>query len=87
MASPTMINSNQRGDAAPRQNGAAEPLSRDVVNAELKMAGKRGPETAPLRANASTKSNVVLVRRIKRKNVSPMEQFTGWLVNNQTGML
>ena len=30
-------------------------------------------------------SNVVLVRRLKRKQPTPMKQFTRWLVENQTG--
>ncbi|EPE08032.1 longevity-assurance protein [Ophiostoma piceae UAMH 11346] len=31
-------------------------------------------------------SNVVLVRRLKRKQTTPMKQFTRWLVENQTGL-
>jgi very-long-chain ceramide synthase len=30
-------------------------------------------------------SNVVLVRRVKRKNEGPLKQLTRWFVNNQIG--
>lgn len=87
MASSSKANSKQTGDAAARQPSVeAESLSRNIVEAELQKADKRAPETSTLHAQPPSK-NVVLVRRVKRKNLSPMEQFTGWLVKNQTGTL
>ena len=49
----------------------------------MKREGSDRNMNGPLYRQAS--SNVVLVRRIKRKGESPLRQFTRWFVDNQTG--
>lgn len=46
---------------------------------------KREPSNKNMNGPLYMQGNAVLVRRIKRKNESPMKQFTRWFVNNQTG--
>jgi acyl-CoA-dependent ceramide synthase len=51
--------------------------------AKPRRSGKPQHMNGPLYKQAN--SNVVLVRRVKRKNEGPMKQLTRWFVNNQIG--
>jgi len=59
-------------------NGSARPAAR-----ASRRSGKPQHMNGPLYKQAN--SNVVLVRRLKRKNEGPMKQLTRWFVNNQIG--
>ena len=59
-------------------NGTAKPSGRAP-----RRSGKPQHMNGPLYKQAN--SNVVLVRRVKRKNEGPMKQLTRWFVNNQIG--
>ena len=66
--------------ASSHENGAAKPAARAP-----RRTGKPQHMNGPLYKQAN--SNVVLVRRVKRKNEGPMKQLTRWFVNNQIGTL
>ena len=59
-------------------NGAAKGAARAP-----RRTGKPQHMNGPLYKQAN--SNVVLVRRVKRKNEGPMKQLTRWFVDNQIG--
>ena len=60
-------------------NGTAKPPSARAP----RRTGKPQHMNGPLYKQAN--SNVVLVRRLKRKNEGPMKQLTRWFVDNQIG--
>ncbi|KAH6628801.1 TLC domain-containing protein [Chaetomium tenue] len=71
---PTLSHGNSNGTG----NGTAKPSGRAP-----RRSGKPQHMNGPLYKQAN--SNVVLVRRVKRKNEGPMKQLTRWFVNNQIG--
>ncbi|KAH6855389.1 TLC domain-containing protein [Chaetomium sp. MPI-CAGE-AT-0009] len=72
---PTLSHDNGNSNG----NGTAKPSARAP-----RRSGKPQHMNGPLYKQAN--SNVVLVRRVKRKNEGPMKQLTRWFVNNQIGL-
>lgn len=70
---PTLSHGNGNSNGTGNGNGTAKP----------RRSGKPQHMNGPLYKQAN--SNVVLVRRVKRKNEGPMKQLTRWFVNNQIG--
>ncbi len=73
--SPGHGNGNGNGNG----NGTAKSPSARAP----RRTGKPQHMNGPLYKQAN--SNVVLVRRLKRKNEGPMKQLTRWFVDNQIG--
>ncbi|KAG7291416.1 hypothetical protein NEMBOFW57_001435 [Staphylotrichum longicolle] len=77
-SSPAPASGNGSGNGNGNGNGTAKPSARAP-----RRTGKPQHMNGPLYKQAN--SNVVLVRRVKRKNEGPMKQLTRWFVNNQIG--
>lgn len=77
-SSPAPAPGNGNGNGSGNGNGTAKASARAP-----RRTGKPQHMNGPLYKQAN--SNVVLVRRVKRKNEGPMKQLTRWFVNNQIG--